>query len=255
MTAPRFEYAWLTDRGRVRTHNEDAVEVDPSLGVVVVADGIGGSSAGEVASRLAADIIAERFRMEHPSRDDAEAAMDLALATVDEANKEIIHLSRTESRYKGMGTTVVVGFVGNDWLAFAHVGDSRLYRLRDGALELLTRDHSFIQEVVDQGFFPSLLDAKRYGINENILTRALGSTPHLRPEVGVVELVEGDLLLFCTDGLTGMVSEEMLEGYLRAAKGSLTTVASALVHTACAEGGLDNITLALVRVNAKAAGQ
>jgi protein phosphatase len=147
-----------------------------------------------------------------------------------------------------MGTTVVVGFAGRGWLAFAHVGDSRLYLLREGDLTQLSRDHSLIQEVVDQGFFRSLEEAKRYGISDNILTRALGTQAQASISSDVVETRPGDTFLFCTDGLTGMVPDTWLQKILALGSGQdLDTVAASLVAVACERGGTDNITLALVR--------
>ena len=148
-----------------------------------------------------------------------------------------------------MATTVVVGFAGASWLAYANVGDSRLYRLRDEALEQLSHDHSFIQEVVDQGFFRSLADARRYGIGDNVLTRALGSGAEVGVHSDVVDLRAGDIFLFCTDGLTGMVPVDWLRQILIAASDKvLGPAAEALVRLANDRGGNDNITLALMRV-------
>ena len=254
MWAYKLEYAWRTDRGRVRPRNEDAVTVHADLGLVVVADGVGGASAGEVASALAAETIRERFRRQTLPRTDAEKAKLLAEAAVEEANRAVWQLAQTKTDCVGMGTTVVLGFVGTDWLAYANVGDSRLYRLREGALEQLSHDHSFIQEVVDQGFFRSLDDARRYGIGDNILTRALGSTAEVRVFSGLTDLKTGDIYLFCTDGLTGMVPVDWLRQILIAArKSELGPAAEALVHLANERGGTDNITLALVRVGERPA--
>ena len=172
MTTHSLEYAWRTDRGRVRAGNEDAVSVDTVLGFLIVADGIGGARAGEVASALAAEVIAKRFREDMAHRLHPDAAKAYVEAAIQDANVAVWTLSKAEPDLSGMGTTVVVGAVGDDWLAFGYVGDSRLYRLREGRLEPLSRDHSFIQEVVDQGFFSTREDARRYGIGANILTRA-----------------------------------------------------------------------------------
>ncbi|WP_082673954.1 PP2C family serine/threonine-protein phosphatase [Thiohalocapsa sp. ML1] len=249
MTRPPLEFAWRSDRGRVRRRNEDAVVCLPEVRVVVVADGIGGASAGDVASDTAVRIISERFQRQPPALDEPRRAQLLAEAAVNEANVAIVDLARHREGCAGMGTTVVMGYFGDDWLLCAHIGDSRLYRLRDGKLRQLTSDHSFIQEVVDQGFFPSLEEAREYGINENVLTRAVGSAPYVVATTAVEDLAVGDIYLFCTDGLSGMVSDSELEMLLRAAKGGLGVVADALVHFALDNGGSDNITLALVRVN------
>ncbi|MCG6940087.1 MAG: protein phosphatase 2C domain-containing protein [Thiohalocapsa sp.] len=250
MTKPPLEFAWRSDRGRVRARNEDSVVCVPESGIVVVADGIGGASAGDVASDTAARVVSERFARQPPPVDEPRRAQLLAEAAINEANGAIVDLSRNRAGCAGMGTTVVMGYFGCDWLVYAHVGDSRLYRLRDRELAQLTRDHSFIQEVVDQGFFPSLEEAREYGINENVLTRAVGSAPYVVAATAVTDLAIGDIYLFCTDGLSGMVAHEDLRAVLAAAKGGLGIVADALVHYAIENGGSDNITLALVRVNA-----
>jgi protein phosphatase len=244
-----LEFAWRTDKGLVRLRNEDAVAVFPERRLVVVADGIGGASAGEVASRLATQVIGECFSGEQPVPVDGDDALNRAEEAVKAANRTIWDSSSRTPRYAGMGTTVVVGYAGPDWLVFAHVGDSRLYRLRDGELAQLTRDHSLIQEVVEQGFFPTLEDAQRYGINENILTRGLGTANPVTVDSGKADLRPGDIFLFCTDGLTGMVTDDGIRGILASAGSDLDGLSASLVHLACEGGGLDNITVALLRVS------
>jgi PPM family protein phosphatase len=248
MPQQRLAYAWRTDRGLVRQQNEDAVRVSPELGLLVVADGIGGANAGDVASRTAAEVITEHFRNRAQDVADEEEALALAEDAVSAANRAVWAMSQQTPGCEGMGTTVVVGFVGLGWMTFAHVGDSRLYRLRDGKLVQLTKDHSFIQEVVDQGFFPTLADAQRYGIRENILTRGLGTAQDVTVDSGSVELQQGDLFLFCTDGLTGMVADDVLERALLNDAADLDKLAGILVDLACARGGADNVTVALLGV-------
>jgi PPM family protein phosphatase len=244
-----LEYAWRTDRGRVRAGNEDAVAVDPARGLLIVADGIGGARAGEVASTLATEIIVECFRRDAVGCMDSRGAEALVAAAIAEANLAIWSLSQARQELSGMGTTVVVGCVGDAWIGFGYVGDSRLYRLREGRLEQLSRDHSVIQEVVDQGFFNTREDARRYGIGANILTRALGSSPKVKVSGGIADVACGDIFLFCTDGLTGMVPEDWLCQVLTASFGNdLEPAAEALVRLANERGGTDNITLALLRV-------
>lgn len=248
----RLEYAWRSDRGRVRSANEDAVRVQPELGLLVVADGVGGARAGEVASNLAAEVITERFRQHAVSPADAEAARRLAEEAVEAANVAVWRSGRDDAALAGMGTTVVLAAVVADRLVFAYVGDSRLYRLRRGRLEQVSRDHTFIQEVVDQGLFRSREDALRHGIGENLLTRALGSSARVDVSSGSLELSAGDLILLCTDGLTGMLSDDRLCRILMAASGTdLDRAAKALIRLANKRGGADNITLALLRVGAR----
>ena len=247
-----LDFAWRTDRGRVRQRNEDAVSVHPELGLVVVADGVGGAMAGHVASRLAADTISERIARGQISRSDGDKARLYVEAAIEEANVTIWRQAKEQAEYAGMGSTVVVGALGWDWLVFAHVGDSRVYRLRGEDLEQLSRDHSFIQEVVDQGFFSSREDARRYGIGENILTRALGSSPSVSVSSDLIDIAAGDLFLFCTDGLTGMIPDDWLRQILIAVQdNSLDSAADALIRLANERGGLDNVTLAMLRVGAR----
>jgi protein phosphatase len=249
MTKHRLEYAWRTDTGRVRIRNEDAVSVYPDSGLVIVADGIGGASAGEVASSLALQAINECFHAGGSLPQDRESAVQRAAEAVEAANRVIWDSARATPRYAGMGTTVVLGFVGPDWLVYSHVGDSRLYRLRAGGLDQLTHDHSLIQDAVDQGFFPTVEDAQRYGINENILTRSLGNGSPVEVDTGDVELRSGDLFLFCTDGLTGMVADDRIREVLFKGGYKLDGMSRTLVGLACEGGGLDNITVALMRVS------
>jgi PPM family protein phosphatase len=244
----RLQYSWRSDIGLVRSRNEDAVAVHPELGLVVIADGIGGSSSGDVASRLAVEVISNRFQRQTPQRRDAGKARLFVETAVEEANLAIWEWARQHASCAGMGTTVVAGFAGANWLAFTHVGDSRVYRLRDGHVTQLTRDHSFIQDVVDQGLFPSLDEARRCGIRDNILTRALGSGDQVKASSAVSEIHPNDLFLFCTDGLTGMIPDARLEEILRhGADQELDVLTSALVNIACELGGSDNVTLVLVR--------
>ena len=249
-----LELAWRTDQGRVRQRNEDAVAVRPELGLVIVADGVGGATAGHVASHLAAETIAERFSRRASASATAEKARLYLQAAVEEANITLLCHAKEHPDCAGMGTTVVVGVLGWDWLAFVHVGDSRLYRLRDAEFVQLSRDHSFIQEVIDQGFFNSREDARRYGIGDNILTRALGSIPNVAVASDVIALESGDLFLFCTDGLSGLVPDELLTRILSsldASDGALESAADTLVQLANERGGHDNITLALLRIGAR----
>lgn len=234
--------------GQVRARNEDAVAVYPEQGVIVIADGIGGASAGDVASQLAVRIIGDRFLRQAPADDDPRRALLLAEAAIEEANSAIHEAARRKPECAGMGTTVVVGYVGANWLVHAHVGDSRLYLLRDGEFEQLTSDHSFIQEVVEQGFFPNLQEARDYGISENVLTRAVGSSTRVVASTDIIQLAAGDLFLFCTDGLSNMVPFEDLAHLLASVQGNLSTPANALVHLACEAGGVDNITLVMLRI-------
>ncbi len=250
MAEKKLEYAWRTDRGKVRTLNEDAIGVHPESGLVIIADGIGGANAGEIASRLAVRILWETFQKYDKLPATPEEAAERLNKSVLEANRVIYFTGTQTPRYAGMGTTVVTGYFCPDWTVFSHVGDSRLYLWRDQQLHQLTRDHSLIQEVVDQGFFSSIADAQRYGIRQNILTRGLGSANQVLVDTDHLELVPGDLFLFCTDGLSGMVSEADLKTALREGEtGALEALCDRLISLAHEGGGLDNITVALVRLS------
>ena len=188
--------------GRLALEGVRLIEVD-SAPTRRIADGIGGANAGDVASRLASDVICGCCLHPPPSRDDPSQARLLAESAVKDANAAILAHARDNPGCASLRTTVVVGYLGNRWPTYAHVGDSRLYRLRDERLQQLTSDHSMIQELVDQGFFQDLEQARQNGINEHILTHALGSgTDLLAPPTAVSELAAGDIFLFCTDGVT-----------------------------------------------------
>lgn len=245
----QLQYSWRSETGPVRNRNEDAVAVRPDLGLVVVADGVGGSNSGDVASRLAVQIISDRFQRRALQRDDLDKARIFLEAAVEEANAAIWEWSQRHEECAGMCSTVVTGFVGRNWLAYAHVGDSRLYVLRDGRLNQLSRDHSFIQDAVDRGFFSSIDEARERGVKANILTRALGSSTPVMSSSDVVETYPGDLFLFCTDGLSGMVSDTLLQQMLTVGIGQdMEALADGLIQRAYKCGGSDNITLVLLRV-------
>lgn len=245
-----LEFSWRTDVGRVRAHNEDAVVVDPEAGIVVVADGIGGASAGEVASQLATETISNRLREWIQPPIDTAGALYFVERAVDEANRVIWEAARNSVACVGMGTTVVVGLSRPEWMAFGYVGDSRIYRLREGVFDQLTHDHSLIQEVVDQGFFPSLRDAQRYGINENVLTRGLGTASSVEVDLGESDLLPGDVYMFCSDGLTGMVPDDSIRRVLLDRTKKVDELTETLIELACDSGGFDNITVAVMRVMA-----
>ncbi|MCF7991215.1 MAG: Stp1/IreP family PP2C-type Ser/Thr phosphatase [Thiohalocapsa sp.] len=259
MPAPRLHFAWRTDRGLVRARNEDAVDVQPALGLAVVADGMGGANAGDVASKLAVGMISERL-LEASARErgdrptGARSAAALLRSAVADANSAILETAARDPSCSGMGTTVVAGLFTHDWLAVAHVGDSRLYRLRDGQLQQLTRDHSFIQELVDRGLYASVEEASSQGISDSLLTRAVGIDATLEVSSSVSAVEAGDRYLLCTDGLTGMLSDEDIASLIVAAGDALDAAAEALVERACANGGTDNITVALVGVESVSCG-
>lgn len=248
-----LEVATRSDRGRVRSHNEDSVLADPALGLVVLADGMGGYNAGEVASGMATSSLGiglSTALAEHRPEaavDGADWASVLLAQEIARTNAAIHEAANNRPQCYGMGTTVVVAFFHNGRVTTAHVGDSRLYRLRNGSFELLTRDHSVLQEQVDDGIITPG-QARLSKRTNNLLTRALGADPVVDAEIGDHETLAGDLYLLCSDGLTDMLEETVIGDALRAFGDQPECCAERLVELANESGGRDNITVALVRV-------
>lgn len=251
-----LEIASLTDQGRVRPHNEDCLAWDARCGLVALADGMGGYNAGEVASGLAMRVLTTGFGDEFESlramrRDQngaVQIAAELLTAYVQKANRTIFEMARVEAECAGMGTTIVAGVFCDNKLVTAHVGDSRLYRLRDGGLETVTRDHSLVQEMVDGGLI-SKQEARRSN-NRNLITRALGTQPEVEVEIGIYPVKPGDIYLLCSDGLNDMVEDEEIAEVVHALQANLPLTANQLVQMANDYGGRDNISVLLVKVKA-----
>jgi len=244
-----------TDVGRVRELNEDSYRVLPERNAVVVCDGMGGHAAGEIASAIAADTISELMR-EQPDTLVApvssvitasvpQDAVRLA-AAVRIANRRLYIEASRSNKLRGMGTTVVAAVFADGILATAHVGDSRAYRITEDAIEQLTIDHSWIAELVQSGQV-KLEDAERFA-DKNVITRALGTRPNVQVDVGLHPVQDGDTYLLCSDGLCGFVSDQDIHVTIKEHGDDLGTAAEALIAAANAAGGLDNSTVALVRV-------
>jgi protein phosphatase len=238
-----------TDRGRRRARNEDHFAVDAGRGLAVLADGMGGLRDGHLASREAVAGIVEALREAQDAGAGPlpPAALEAALAA---ANVRLRHYAAARGAAGAMGTTGLALCLQADGRgALAHVGDSRGYRWHDGGLQRLTRDHSLAQELLEQGLADA--DAARGSRYRNVITRALGLEPELRPESRELRLVAGDLLLLCSDGLWDMVAEAELArllGECGAGEVELARCADALVAAANAAGGHDNITVVLARL-------
>ncbi len=255
MTPYRLEFSSRTDKGLVRGGNEDAFGTLPEDGMVVVADGMGGYRAGEVASQIAVDTTLRHLHKSLDGQPTLEQSLREAEQAMEEANLAIWRAADAAPEIKGMGTTVVMGMF-LDWkLAFAWVGDSRLYRMRKGRLTQLTTDHTLVQELVTQGMFDSISEAVQAGVGDNVLTRALGAEGPVPVGLDSVEVAVDDLFMFCTDGLNHMVDDTVLEKALAEETQALQVKAARMVELACAEGGLDNITVVLVRVLADRAAE
>jgi serine/threonine protein phosphatase PrpC len=230
------EHFEKSDTGRQRRANEDSFFVRAPL--FVVADGMGGAQAGEVASRLAAETFARGL----PDDGTSEQRLE---ARVREANRRIHELSQEDRALNGMGTTITAAHLDGDELALAHVGDSRAYLLRDGELTRLTRDHTLVEELVRRGELTEAEAAEHP--QRSIITRALGPEPDIDIDIHTHRVRDGDVLLLCSDGLTGMISEDEVAEILNGAA-SLGEAGRALVHAANEAGGRDNITVVLFRV-------
>lgn len=239
-----------TDPGLVRVHNEDAIFADANLGIAILADGMGGYQAGEVASGMACTLLADSFVQLLPRCDAAflAAAGGPAQLLADEiraVNAAIFNASATEPRYAGMGTTLVVAWYFADRLYVAHVGDSRLYRLRGRQFQQLTRDHSLLQEQLDSGMITA--EEARYSADRNLVTRALGIESEVLPEVHEYDVQPGEVVLLCSDGLTDMLADEQIAATLKAGQEDLQHTAGELVEQANDAGGRDNISVILLR--------
>lgn len=244
-----LDVAMRTDKGVVREQNEDAVGGDPDTGLVILADGMGGANAGEVASGLAVDLLVSQLVTDRRQAGDGDGIgrQDL-LDAMQGVNQAILELSQQIPEYLGMGTTLVVGVFGEQCLIHAHVGDSRLYRLRSGLFEQLTIDHTLIQEMVNLGDFASIEQALLAGVPTNVLSRAFGSEADVEVDLTEADTEPGDLYLFCSDGLTGMVTDQEMQSILENQRLDLMQQADELVDLACEMGGIDNVSVILVRV-------
>ncbi|CAK0760295.1 Serine/threonine phosphatase stp [Gammaproteobacteria bacterium] len=248
-----LEVAFRSDVGRVRSHNEDRVSVDTATGLVVLADGMGGHKAGEVASGIATDLLTREVRARITKLFDATIAdaggpapqTRLLRRIIEHVNSAIHEASTSQSNLAGMGTTVVALLFWMDRVSIAHVGDSRVYRLRGETLERLTRDHSLIQELVDHGLYTQ--EQARTSPNRHLVTRALGLEAKVRVELSEKQVDPTDIFLLCSDGLTDMVKDEDIFLVLKTLAGNLEQAAAHLVEMANEQGGRDNISVILAR--------
>jgi protein phosphatase len=247
----RVRACGLSDVGLTRSHNEDCFDIDPDHQVYVVADGMGGHSHGEVASRIAVKAIRD-FVDQTADRDTTwPFAYDSRLkrhsnrlkAAIRIAHDKVLRAIRQDGSLVGMGTTVVGVLVDNSTAAVAHVGDSRVYRLREGHLDLLTQDHTWVNEQVVAGYL-SEEQARAHPL-KNVVTRALGGEADVLVDVREFPIEVGDMFLLCSDGLTTMLSDAEIEERLKSGAPP-DQICRSLVRDANARGGLDNITVVLV---------
>src|SRR6185436_4981745 len=252
--AHSLQTAQLTDPGRVRDHNEDCIEARPEIGLYVLADGMGGYNAGEVASGMATSLIADGLveswrpaEVDRMRREDAKAlAEKLIREQVARANSAIFTTSQNNPECAGMGTTLVVCHFYDDFVTVAHIGDSRLYRLRGDAMEQITRDHSLLQEQLDSGLITP--EEAKLSQNKNLVTRALGIDPTVDAEVHVYETQKDDIYLLCSDGLSDMVEDDEIRLTLDTLRSNPTLTVQQLIQAANDHGGRDNISAVLIRI-------
>ena len=250
----KIRFSELTDTGMVRDHNEDAIGTNQDMGLMVLADGMGGYNAGEVASGIAVQTISELAaeganREERNDIDPNTGMMRQTIVLRDaiaRANKIIYQTAQSQTHCEGMGTTLVAAMFYDDRISIAHVGDSRAYRLRNEKFEQLTMDHSLLQELVDRGFY-SEEEAQR-STNRNYVTRALGVEPTVEVEVQEYEVLPDDIYLLCSDGLPDMVEDEDIHLTISTFNASLDVVGQQLVQVANDNGGRDNVSVMLAQV-------
>jgi len=246
--------AELTDTGRVRDHNEDAIGSNPDIGLMVLADGMGGYNAGEVASGIAVQIVTQLAteaaqREELNNIDSHSGLMRQSIILRDavyRSNKIIYQTAQSQTHCEGMGTTIVACMFYDNKVSIAHVGDSRAYRLRGGQFEQMTLDHSLLQELVDRGFY-SHEEAQR-STNRNYVTRALGVEPTVEVEVHEYDVLPDDVYLLCSDGLPDMVEDDDIHLTISTFNASLEVVGQQLIDLANDHGGRDNVSVMLAQV-------
>jgi len=249
-----LEIASCTDPGMVRSHNEDSIATDAAHGLVVLADGMGGYNAGEVASGMATNVIVTEMRQvlesTQPNQIDPRTNQTIAARLLREqvlrANSSIYQAAQNQPQYAGMGTTLVASLFYDNRVLVAHLGDSRLYLSRDGELRQVTRDHSLLQEQIDSGLLT--VEQAKNAQHKNLVTKALGIDPSVEPEIHEYPTQPGDIYLLCSDGLCDMVEDEEIGATLRALGANLKLAAQQLVQMANDNGGRDNVSVILVRV-------
>ncbi len=247
-------FATRSDPGMVRSNNEDSVCVNPILGLAVLADGMGGYNAGEVASGMATALLGteleKAFVEKEPFQRDAATgflwAHEALEREIAQTNGAIYQLAQSQPQYAGMGTTLVMAVFHDNLMTVAHIGDSRLYRLRGEQFEQITRDHSFLQEQIDSGLIAK--EQARHAQGKNLVLRALGIDPQVEAEIHDYGVAVGDVYLLCSDGLSDMVEDAEIGETVQALSANLELCAMQLIQMANDNGGRDNVSVILVKV-------
>ena len=247
--------ASATDPGVVRSFNEDSIAIDNELGLLVLADGMGGYKAGDVASVMATGLIMDELKRKlgsdrsHQRQLDGKISPELqeVKVAIEKANLAIYKTAQANNKYHGMGTTIVLVLFHDGRVIIAHAGDSRLYRLRQGRFELLTHDHSLLQEQVELGLISS--EEAKVSHNRNLVTRALGVEQEIKVDIMEQNVMSGDIYLLCSDGLNDMVDDADIELALSELQSNLPLAANQLVQMANDNGGHDNISVLIAKVS------
>lgn len=247
-TTATVEMAAATHQGLLRAHNEDCIAMRPHAGLAVLADGMGGHNAGEVASRIAVEVVTGGIEAAVATADGLHAsrAEGLIVQHIARANTLVYHAALGHEEYAGMGTTIVAGLWYGSELSVGHIGDSRAYRLRAQELEQLTRDHTLVQAQVERGTLTR--DQARKTAARNILTRALGTASEASADVQTHRAQVGDVYLLCSDGLSDMLDDEEIRQTLDRFGATMQVAADQLVLQANRHGGADNISVIVVKV-------
>jgi len=244
MPALSVQMAALTNKGRVRDHNEDALYFDVRDRVSIVCDGMGGHAGGHIASELGVQVVSHSLRQLKPGDWlDEEKVVEAMKHAIFGANDHILSRARIDTALADMGTTICACAFMADRVITANVGDSRIYRIAHGAIEQISQDHSLVAERIRAGLLDP--DSFEAGLLGNIVTRALGME-HITVDITIEDLMPGDVFLLCSDGLSDMVEDHEMLAVVQAA-GDLQTAVVQMVDLANARGGIDNITVALVR--------
>jgi serine/threonine protein phosphatase PrpC len=231
-----------TDKGRVRKENEDAFCIEEDLGLLAIADGMGGHASGEMASEMAIEILRESIKRE------GEPLPHRLSSAVKLANRMIYEAAQSQSQLNGMGTTLTALLLNGNRLSIAHVGDSRAYLIREGVIEQITDDHTIVSEQVARGMM-TREEAARSGIR-NILSRALGIAPEVDVDMEELTVSEGDQFVLCSDGLSELILEEEILSEVRSSKRP-DLACDELVNLANQRGGVDNITVIVAHLRGK----
>jgi len=248
-----FKYYGQTDQGLKRTINEDYFGVNENLGLILVADGMGGHNAGEVASKTAVETITKFIQRCSEDKDftwpygfnpNLSEAENRLLTGVRLANREVCNLASEKKEFSGMGTTIVGALINNNKITIAHVGDSRAYRIQNKKIEQLTVDHSWVSEQMQKKLITE--DEAKNHRWKNVITRALGNKLDIEVDLKTFDIVSGDIFLFCTDGLSGMIMNEDILNIIESSKDNLKTATEILIKKSNDAGGLDNITLVIL---------